>query len=171
MNREELIAWKERIYQQQRQARLDQKNQPEQKSLFDLYQPNKVQADAVDPLRLKLYPADFYRSPRLAESQDMEGCIYFLVDHFSEIILYIGETKLSVYRRWIRTHYAKDYTLNYIEAHRQHELECAVCSAFCLHVPPDKKILHSWESELIFKWRPPFNRQMWKIYGQPFKRF
>lgn len=169
MTKEELIQWKNRIYEQQKQARLRTKTQ--QQSLFEISQNTWHEADEIEPLKLKLYPADFYRMPPALKYLEDQGCIYFLIDHFAEIILYIGETKLSAYQRWIGPHYAKMYTLSYIERHRQDDLECAVCCAFWLHIPPEKKILLQWERELIFKWRPPFNRQMWEIYGQPFKRF
>jgi len=169
MSKEELIKWKDRIYRQQQEVRLRGKTQ--QSELFELPKTTGQEADEIEPLRLKLYPADFYRMPPSLEYSDDQGCIYFLIDHFAEIILYIGETKLSAYQRWIGPHYAKMYTLSYIERHRQDDLVCAVCCALWLHIPPEKKILLQWERELIFKWRPPFNRQMWEIYGQPFKRF
>jgi hypothetical protein len=169
MTKEELIQWKNRIYEQQKQARLRTKT--EQPTLFEIAQNTRYEADDIDPLKLKPYPADFYRMPPALQYLNDQGCIYFLIDYFAEIILYIGETKLSAYRRWIGEHYAKKYTLSYIERHRQDDLECSVCCTFWLDVPPQKKILLQMESELISKWRSPFNRQMWEIYGQPFKRY
>jgi hypothetical protein len=61
MTKEELIQWKNRIYEQQKQARLRTKTQ--QQSLFEISQNTWHEADEIEPLKLKLYPADFYRMP------------------------------------------------------------------------------------------------------------
>lgn len=85
------------------------------------------------------------------------------------IVLYIGETRLSARARWIGAHDCKDYLMNYVELHRKYQLEVAPGSAFWHHVPPDKPLLRQWEKELILRWKPPFNRECWTIWGgQPF---
>lgn len=93
-----------------------------------------------------------------------------VIDNAVPLLLYVGETKLSAHQRWTGTHDCKGYTMRYIEAHRRFELEVAVCAAFWVHVPSDKKILRQWERELIYKWCPPFNREMWEKFGQPFRK-
>jgi GIY-YIG catalytic domain len=119
-----------------------------------------------------LHPADFYRLPQYPEPIDgtNTGCIYFIIDRTLPILLYIGETKLTAHQRWLGTHYCKDYVMGYIEMHRRYKLDVAVCSAFWQHVPPDKKVLRQWERELILKWCPVFNKEMWQKFGQPFGR-
>ena len=97
-----------------------------------------------------------------------QGCLYFILDRRWPILLYVGETKLTADQRWQGTHDCKDYILNYIELHRRHELEVEVVSVFWPHLPPDKKILQTWEKQLILKWRSPFNKECWRWWGQPF---
>jgi hypothetical protein len=166
MDASALAEWKERIGNHQRQVR--ESKPPEQGSLFALPQTAWETPDELDPFSLRQYPADFYRHQPL--DSDCKGCIYFIIDRLSEIILYIGETKLTVKERWAGEHYAKGYVMNYIELHRKHKLDVAVSSAFWIEVPPDKKILQQWEKELILKWRSPFNKEMWDVYGQPFQK-
>jgi uncharacterized protein (DUF885 family) len=168
MSRDTLIQWKQRILEHQQQVRQGQ--QPQQQTLFDLPKTTWHTVDEIDPFALQLHPADFYRKPEPLDNSN-QGCIYFLIDRTAQIILYIGETKLTVHQRWSGVHYAKDYTLYYIEQHRRYGLEVAVCSAFWLSIPPDKKILRQWERELIYKWRSPFNQECWQWLGQPFGKF
>ncbi|MDV3002509.1 MAG: hypothetical protein N5P05_004164 (plasmid) [Chroococcopsis gigantea SAG 12.99] len=166
MDADALARWKERIGNHQRKTR--QAKPPQQGTLFALPRTAWETPDELDPFSLRQHPADFYRHPPI--DTDCNGCIYFVIDRLSEIILYIGETKLSARQRWWGEHYAKGYTMSYIELHRKYKLDVAVCSAFWVNVPPDKKILLQWERELIFKWRSPFNREMWEVYGQPFQK-
>ena len=35
-------------------------------------------------------------------------------------------------------------------------------------VPTERRARQNLESELIEKWRSPFNRESWKFWGQPF---
>lgn len=165
MSRDTLSQWKKRIREHQQQVR--QKPQPQQQTLFDLPQTTWHKVDEIDPFVLRSSPADFYRKPEPLDDSN-QGCIYFLIDRSAEMILYIGETKLTVHQRWSGVHYAKDYTLRYIEQHRRYGLDVCVCSAFWLSIPPDKKVLRQWEKELILKWRSPFNRECWQWFGQPF---
>lgn len=171
MSRDTLIQWKERIKEHQQQVR--QEHQPQQQTLFDLPRSTWHELHEINPFRLRSHPADFYRKPESPEPLDdsNQGCIYFLIDRPAKIVLYIGETKLTVHQRWSGLHYAKDYTLRYIEQHRRYGLEVAVCSAFWLSIPPDKKMLRQWERELILKWRSPFNKECWQWFGQPFGKF
>nr|WP_159293099.1 GIY-YIG nuclease family protein [Microcystis aeruginosa] len=168
MSEDFLFAWKERIADYQQQVR-EGKTAIEQPTLFDLPQTTWHTADEIDPFSLPRHPSDFYRRPDIEPPDDSnQGCLYFQIDHVSNIVLYVGETKLSARRRWLGSHDCKDYVLNYIELHRRYDLDVAVNASFWYHVPPQKKILQQWERELIFKWRPPFNKEMWEFYGQPF---
>ncbi|MFM7439858.1 MAG: GIY-YIG nuclease family protein [Snowella sp.] len=168
MDREALVKWKQRIFEYQQSAR--EQKQPQQQALFDLPRQTCHTPNEIDPFALRQHPADFYRLPQSPEPLDdtNQGCIYFIIDRSLPILLYIGETKLSAQQRWLGVHDAKDYLMRYIERHRQYELDVLPCSAFWYHVPPKKQILREWERQLIYRWRSPFNREMWDVWGQPF---
>ncbi|BBH38431.1 hypothetical protein myaer102_09290 [Microcystis viridis NIES-102] len=85
----------------------------EQPTLFDLPQTTWHTADEIDPFSLPRHPSDFYRRPDIEPPDDSnQGCLYFQIDHVSNIVLYVGETKLSARRRWLGSHDCKDYVLN-----------------------------------------------------------
>lgn len=165
MEKEALIRWKHRIFDYQHSVKNSQRSQ--QQTLFDLPKTTWHTPDEIEPFSLALHPADFYLKPEPFDNPE-RGCIYFIVDRTLPILLYIGETKLTARQRWLGTHYCKDYVMSYIELHRRYKLDVAVCSAFWQHVPAEKKVLLSWERELILKWRSPFNKQNWEMFGQPF---
>ena len=165
MSQDSLRQWKERIFSSQQQIRNNQA--PQQQTLFDT-SPPKVTPDQIDPFSLRLHTSLFYRMPESAIDTIDTGCIYFIIDNAVPLLLYVGETKLTATKRWKGVHDAKDYILNYIELHRRYDLDVAVLSAFWYDIPADKKILRSWERELILRWKPPFNKECWQCYGQPF---
>ena len=127
------------------------------------------QAATLNPLELRPQPLSFWRWPA---APHQGAALYFVIDRASSaaspLLLYVGETKLSAGDRWAGTHDCKDYILNYIQLHRQYGLEVAIASAFWHHVPAQKKKLQEWERKLIYKWRSPFNKEMWRYWGQPF---
>jgi hypothetical protein len=168
MDREALIRWKQRIFKYQQSVR--NSKQPEQSVLFDIAPQTWHTPSEIDPFSLRQYPADFYRKPEPPEPLDdsNQGCIYFIIDRCLPILLYIGESKLSAHQRWSGVHDAKDYLMRYIELHRHYEIEVQPGSAFWYHVPPQKKILREWERELIYRFRSPFNSEMWEVWGRPF---
>lgn len=168
MDRDTLVKWKQRIFEYQQSTR--EQKQPQQQALFDLPRQTWHTPNEIDPFALRQHPADFYRLSQSPEPLDdtNQGCIYFIIDRSLPILLYIGETKLSAQQRWSGVHDAKDYLMRYIELHRQYELDVLPCSAFWYHIPPKKQILREWERELIYRWRSPFNREMWDVWGQPF---
>jgi hypothetical protein len=168
MDKGALQQWKQSIFDYQQTIR--QQNIPQQQTLFDLAPTTWHRSGEIDPFSLKLHSAEFYRSPEPPDFVDGSdrGCLYFVIDNTLPLLLYVGETKLTAHKRWKGVHYCRNYILNYIELHRRYELDVSVVSAFWTHVPPDKKILHQWERELIIKWRSPFNRQNWELFGQPF---
>lgn len=162
-SQESLVQWKEKIEHYQQQVRHNQ--QPQQASLFDLA-PVHCDSDSIDPFTLKLQPSQFYR---LAERSD-QVCLYFVIDNALPILLYVGETKQSPKKRWGGTHDCKQYIAEYIELHRRYKLNVAVCTAFWWNTPADRKARQKLERELIVKWRSPFNKENWEIWGQPFKK-
>ena len=71
-------------------------------------------------------------------------------------------------KRWNGVHDCKDSIFNYIELHRKYKMTVEVVSAFYFNVSTERKLRQNLESELIEKWRSPFNRESWKWWGQPF---
>lgn len=168
MDKTSLINWKQRVYEYQQTIR---KEKPSHNlTLFELPPNNLVSPDEIDPFSLKLHSSLFWRMPEKYSDKDEnnQGCIYFVLDITLPILLYIGETKLTAKSRWSGVHDCKLYTMNYIQQHRNHNLDCQVLTAFWEHIYPNKNVLLHWEKELIYKWRSPFNKEMWTIYGQPF---
>lgn len=162
MSKEGLEAWITRIYNYQQQI----KNalSPQQFSLFD-EQPVHCDVALIDPFSLPLTPMSFYTMP---VKDSGSPCIYFIIDCFQPLLLYVGETKSSNYR-WKSEHDCKDYVMNYIELHRKYGIDTAVNAAFWWDTPASRKTRLALEQSLIQRWRPPFNKEMWPIYGQPFK--
>jgi hypothetical protein len=174
MSKSFLISWKKRIFTYQETIREQQENQhlPSQTTVIDLPQRTWTQPDDINPFTLPRHTATFWNLPTYPEDVDdsTTGCLYFIIDHQLPLLLYIGETKLTASKRWQGIHYCKGYMLNYVELHRQYDLEEQVNSAFYYHVPRQKDLLLEWERHLIHKWRSPFNKEMWPYYGQPFKK-
>jgi hypothetical protein len=162
MSQDSLQQWKERVFQYQQQVRHNPP--PQQASLFDLAAVH-CESDSIDPFSLKLQPSQFYR---MSEQGDAV-CIYFVIDNALPILLYVGETKRTPKQRWI-THDCQNYIAQYIELHRRYQLDVAVCTAFWWHTPADRKARQKLERELILKWRSPFNKENWELWGQPFKK-
>jgi hypothetical protein len=164
MSRQELIKWKQRIFNHQDKVR---QTPPPQATLFDAV-PQST-AYEIDPFNLKLHSSQFYRM--LDEGN--ECCLYFILDMEMPILLYIGETKQTARNRWGNSgtnHDCQRYIAHYINLHRQYDLEVKVCAAFWYDPPEDKRSRQKIESELIYKWRSPFNKQCWKWWGQPFPK-
>lgn len=157
----ELQSWKQRIHNWQ-QAIL---TTPvvEQASLFEL-PTDASPADTVDPFTLPQRNAEFWRG-QFQESG--VPALYFVVDQEVPILLYVGET-IKSNQRWKGEHDCKRYILNYIAAHRPHNLTLAVNIGFWPHAPSDRKARQSLELELIRKWKSPFNKENWSFWNTPF---
>ncbi|MBD2257165.1 GIY-YIG nuclease family protein [Pseudanabaena sp. FACHB-2040] len=157
----ELQDWKRRIldFQQAVQAA----PQAEQGSLFSAWEaPNPV--DALDPFTLPQRNAEFWRGQF---SESGVPALYFVVDHELPILLYVGET-IKSNQRWKGEHDCKRYILNYIAAHRPHDLPVSVNIGFWPFAPCDRKARQSLESDLICRWRSPFNKENWTFWSTPF---
>jgi len=164
MNCQQLIEWKRRIFKHQKDV---QQAPPQQKTLFDA--PSPSTADDIDPFNLRLHSPQFYRMP----DQGDECCLYFILDMAMPILLYVGETSRSVCDRWGNkgnSHDCERYISNYISLHRHYDLEVQVCAAFWYDTPQVTRPRQKIESELIYKWLSPFNKQCWKWWGQPFQK-
>ncbi|KJH70293.1 hypothetical protein UH38_18850 [Aliterella atlantica CENA595] len=161
MDAEALVRWKTKIAAHQQRTK---ENQLVQGTLFDVAKAH-IDPDKIDPFNLCIHPMSFYRLP-----VDSPGaaCIYFVLDSAVELILYIGETCRSN-KRWQGTHDCKRYLDNYQSLHYQHGLSSAINMAFWWDAPVQTKPRQQLELSLIQKWQPPFNKENWQRWSQPFR--
>ncbi len=167
MDADALQRWKTRIFDYQKQAL---EGQPaRQEALFDLaglgIAPKHIEPDSIDPFVLIPQPMSFWRKPVFDKGQ---ACLYFVTDRANPLLLlYTGESCQSD-QRWKGTHDAKRYIDKYIVLHRQHGLSPAVNISFWYDAPVERKARQQLELALILKWRSPFNKENWQMWGQPF---
>lgn len=161
MSKDFLESWKNNLYSYQQSQRYNLSQQinfiPDNDILSDV--------DLFDPFALETHPDQFYDLPNYNLS---ESCLYFILDTHANLLLYVGETKLSPHQRWVN-HDCKNYIQNYIELHRKYKLNLMIRSAFWWGISTDKKLRQTIEKNLITKWRSPFNKESWQYWGQPFK--
>ena len=160
MDSDALVNWKSQIATYQQRARSSKPVQ--QGTLFNLA-PTHVGSDVIDPFSLSLCPMSFYRLP----VDGSFACIYFVIDGAAELVLYIGETCRSNLR-WKGEHDCKRYIERYQELHHKYELKTAVNIAFWWDAPVQTRPRQQLESALIAKWRSPFNKENWILWGAPF---
>jgi len=159
ISKDGLLTWKNMVQTYQQQERTQEA--PVQLTLFDLGK-SHCSADEIDPFSLTLHPHQFWRLP----VDGGDACVYFVLDNSLPLLLYIGETARS-HKRWKGTHDCKQYLENYISLHRQYDLAVEVCISFWWDVPTGRSPRQKLESQLIYKWLPPFNKQCWTRWGQP----
>ena len=152
--------WKQRIFNYQQSAQ--QNSTPQQGTLFDLA-PNPFDPDTVDPFTLRLQNLACLDRPDPGD----ELCLYFVIDNTLPLLLYVGETKRSPNQRWTN-HDCETYINRYISLHRRYAIDVAVGIAFWFGAPAHRQQRLKLESELIHKWRSPFNKESWQWWGQPF---
>ena len=155
-----LVQWKTKIAAHQQRTK---ENPLVQGTLFDVVKTHG-DLDKIDPFNLRPYPMSFYRLP---VDSPGEACIYFVVDSAAWLVLYIGETSRSN-KRWKGTHDCKRYLDNYQSLHYQHGLSCAVNIVFWWDVPVQIRARQQIELGLIEKWKAPFNKENWTLWGAPF---
>ena len=160
MDADALVQWKARITTYKQRTK---ENQPVQETLFDVAKTH-VDPDKIDPFKLRPCPISFYRLP---VDSPGEACIYFVVDSAAELVLYIGETCRSN-KRWKGTHDCKRYLDKYQGLHYQYKLLCAINIAFWWGAPVQTRARQQMELGLIEKWRSPFNKKNWTLWGAPF---
>jgi hypothetical protein len=156
----ELTAWKQRIYEFQQTVKAEAG--ATQGSLFGESAPSPV--DAIEPFTLPQRNAEFWRE-QFTDAGN--AALYFVVDHEADLLLYVGET-VKANQRWKGTHDCKRYILNYVSAHRTTQLPVQVNIGFWPYAPEDRKARQALESELIRKWRSPFNKENWPKWATPF---
>ena len=157
----ELDHWKKRVAQFQQQVRSAPATA--QGCLFGELA-DASPADAIDPFTLPPQNAEFWRG-QFQESG--VPALYFVVDYEADVLLYVGET-IKSNQRWKGVHDCKRYILNYVEAHRVHHATATVNIGFWPHAAADRKVRQALESELIHKWRSPFNKENWAFWSTPF---
>lgn len=155
-----LMQWKSRILSYQQSIR----NSPPslQTSLFPLA-PSYCDPDQIDPFTLHLQSMAFYRVPDLFG----QAALYFVIDSAAELLLYVGETCQS-HKRWKHTHDCKDYINSYQNLHYHYQIVTAVNIGFWWDAPIERTARQALEQAMIHKWRSPFNKEMWNLWGQPF---
>ena len=183
MTREQILTWQTEIADFQRSIRRE--DAPEQRSLFELIATYQVQPErsidppipnpppsqqhdpeTINPWALSYQAMSFWRKPATTRGYP---CIYFVADRFVPIVLYIGESNNSE-RRWRSEHDCKHYLDRYYALHYDLGIEHGVAIAFWLHAPRRRKARQELEQALIQLWKPPFNKECWSRWGQPFGR-
>ena len=159
--RDALQEWKAEIVAYQQQERLA--SPPQQQTLFAL----SAAADpaAIDPFSLRLYSSLFYRFPLPGKGRP---CLYFVLDRAASLLLYVGETR-HVNQRWQGIHDCKRYIENYLQLHRELDLEAKLATGFYWQVPTATRARQTLERTLIYRWRSPFNKENWSRWGHPFR--
>lgn len=165
----ELQAWKQRIVLFQ--SRLQQALSPSQGSLFDSesHEDSDRPTDSIHPFELRRQNTEFWRW----QFDDVGvPAMYFVIDYTATskhepLLLYIGETVKSN-QRWKGVHDCKRYLTNYQQAHRDAETKSEIGIAFWPQAPADRRARQKLESQLIYKWRSPFNKENWRYWNTPF---
>lgn len=164
MSADALAAWKQRVFQYQQSVR---SNQPlQQGCLFEpLHSPapdNPV--DSLDPFGLSRQNIEFWR---WKVEDGGVSALYFVIDDALPILLYVGETMQSN-QRWKGEHGCKQYLLNYQQAHYQLQVETRLGIRFWTEAPRQTRPRQKLELALIRKWKAPFNKENWQLWGTPF---
>ncbi len=161
ISQEALQDWKQRIFDYQQQVRIAEPMQ--QGTLFEM-SVSQQSTDMLNPFTLPQQNTQFWR---WKASDTGVAALYFVIDYELPILLYVGETVKSN-QRWKGEHDCKRYLLNYRQAHYQHQLPSALGIAFWSEAPTETRPRQRLESELIYQWRSPFNKENWKFWGTPF---
>ena len=164
----ELRAWKRRIILFQ--AHLQSAPASAQGCLFDSVPESDLSGvDSINPFSLRRQNTEFWRW-----QFDEVGvpAMYFVIDYAAssegeKLLLYIGETVKSN-QRWKGVHDCKRYLTNYQQAHHDADVKSELGIAFWPQAPADRKERQKLESQLIYKWRSPFNKENWRYWNTPF---
>ena len=158
----ELETWKQRIIRFQTQLRAAPAMQQ-----GNLFAAASSDADDLDPFSLRRQNTEFWRW----QFDDVgTAAMYFVIDYALPnlpLLLYVGETVKSN-QRWKGVHDCKRYLTNYRQSHFENGLESELAIAFWPHAPEDRKARQKLESQLIYKWRSPFNKENWRYWNTPF---
>ncbi len=162
MDCDALQKWKADIFHYQEQVR---QSQPvAQANLFGWAELG-VDATSIDPFGLELFNFFFFNWP--ADRHPDNPCIYFVIDTSLPLLLYVGET-CKANQRWKGVHDCKQYVLNYQSLHFKYGLPTAINTAFWWETPAETRPRQRLESDLIERWKSPFNKENWKFWRTPF---
>ena len=162
----ELQTWKQRLICFQ--ARLQTRPFARQGNLFAAV-PGSEPIDLIEPFTLRRQNTEFWRW----QFDDVGvPAMYFVIDYAAtaqgeKLLLYIGETVKSN-QRWKGVHDCKRYLTNYQQAHHDVQLKSEIGIAFWPEAPTDRQARQRLESQLIYKWRSPFNKENWRYWNTPF---
>ena len=164
VNSENLILWRNKIYNYQSKIAVDKINKSSQKSIFpdlDHFDNKRINPFILQPLSLNFWRAN--------QSVHDGPAMYFVVDTMksSKIILYIGETN-SANKRWKGEHDCKNYLSNYSDSLQKANISTKLSIRFWLDVPTKTKERRKLEQKLIQTWLPPFNKETREIWATPF---
>ena len=165
----ELQAWKDRVVLFQ--THLQNTATPSQGSLFDTdyTEPSLTPLNRIAPFDLRRQNTEFWRW----QFDDVGvPAMYFVIDYTAtkqnqKLLLYIGETVKSN-QRWKGVHDCKRYLTNYRQAHHHAGIKSEIGIAFWPEAPEDRQARQKLESQLIYKWRSPFNKENWRYWNTPF---
>ncbi|MCB4407402.1 GIY-YIG nuclease family protein [Synechococcus sp. MU1642] len=166
LQREQLLAWQERLHSHQAPLFRGESAGATQGDLFgsDL---DDVAA-AIDPLALTPLAMSFWRWP---EPSHRGAAIYLVMDRPTQLehplLLYVGET-LAAERRWKGDHDCKAYLAAYGEALQRCELSAQLSIRFSCDVPRATRARRALEQQLIQRWWPPFNKETRQRWATPF---
>ncbi|MEP0910889.1 GIY-YIG nuclease family protein [Leptolyngbya sp. GB1-A1] len=156
-----LQEWKQRIYEYQTQVRAT----PPQAEVNLFGEPIELPvADRLDPFTMRQQNIEFWR---WKNSDQGTAALYFVIDYELPILLYVGETVKSG-QRWKGEHGCKWYLDHYCSANSLHKIKTAIGIAFWSQAPAATRPRQQIESDLIYKWRSPFNKENWTFWGTPF---
>lgn len=161
MSCEQLTEWRERIANHQRAAL--RQGSLQQGTLFEMEMPH-IDPDRINPYKLAYQSLSFWRRPA---NRFGHPCLYFVTDLFVPLVLYIGESNNDQVR-WKSQHDCKTYLDRYASVVRRYGLRLGTAIAFWFETPHDRKARQALERALIQKWQPPFNKECWQRWGQPF---
>lgn len=161
-----LQTWKQRIFAFQQQVQIQPAVQ--QGSLFevaggDRSNPNPA-PDSIDPFKLPQQNTEFWRWKAVDAGV---AALYFVIDYELPLLLYVGET-IKSNQRWKGEHDCKRYLINYVTAHRSHDLPVKVNIGFWAQAPVRTRLRQQLELALIDRWRSPFNKENWEFWQTPF---
>ena len=166
LQREQLLAWQQRLHDYQAPLFRRETTQAAQGNLFGT-SPDDAAA-SIDPLSLTPVAMSFWRWPAPSHRGP---AIYLVMDRPAQLeqplLLYVGET-LAAERRWRGDHDCKAYLAAYGESLQRCELGAQLSIRFSCDVPRATRARRSLEQQLIQRWWPPFNKEPRQRWATPF---
>ena len=166
LQREQLLAWQERLHAHQAPLFRGESAGAAQGDLFGASRDDA--AAAINPLALTPLAMSFWRWP---EPSHRGAAIYLVMDRPAQLeqplLLYVGET-LAAERRWKGDHDCKAYLAAYGEALQRCELSAQLSIRFSCDVPRATRARRALEQQLIQRWWPPFNKETRQRWATPF---